>query len=180
MKIWEIQKTAFAETKNQAKEAETEPETEKTARKTYGSSRTVRECAFSLLEYRDRTEWELGQKLRERGYAADEIEQTVLFLKECRYLDDEAYAGRYVRSHASKKSRRQIRFDLEQKGISREIVELTLQEEEVDEDSQIRKLLLKKGWEPEKRLEPAEYRRIMGALARRGFSSEAIRKVMSE
>ena len=95
-------------------------------------------------------------------------------------LDDEAYAGRYIRSHAAKKSRRQIRFDLEQKGVAREIIELILQEEEVDEDSQIRKLLLKKGWEPEKRLEPAEYRRIMGALGRRGFSAEAIRRVMQE
>lgn len=145
-----------------------------------GNNRTVRECAFALLEYRDRTEFELSRKLCERGYGADEIEKTVIFLKECRYLDDEAYAGRYIRSHAAKKSRRQIRFDLEQKGVAREIIELILQEEEVDEDSQIRKLLLKKGWEPEKRLEPAEYRRIMGALGRRGFSAEAIRRVMQE
>ena len=47
----------------------------------------------------------------------------------------------------------------------------------MDEDSQIRKLLQKKGYVPGKRLEPAEYRRIMGALGRRGFSGEAIRRV---
>ena len=85
---------------------------------------------------------------------------------------------RYIRSCAARKSRRQIRADLERKGVSREIIDLQLQEKTVDEDSQIRKLLQKKGYVPGKRLEPAEYRRIMGALGRRGFSGEAIRKAM--
>ncbi len=118
-----------------------------------GQNRTVRECALALLEFRDRTERELRQKLKEREYSAEEIEETVLFLKEYRYLDDEAYAGRYIRACAARKSRRQIRADLERKGVSREIIDLQLQEEAVDEDSQIRKLLEKKGYEPGKSLE---------------------------
>jgi len=147
-------------------------------KKTGSQNRTVRECALALLEFRDRTEWELRQKLKEREYSAEEIDETVLFLKEYRYLDDEAYVGRYIRSCAARKSRRQIRADLEHKGVSREIIDLQLQEKTVDEDSQIRKLLQKKGYVPGKRLEPTEYRRIMGALGRRGFSGEAIRKAM--
>lgn len=147
-------------------------------KKTGSQNRTVRECALALLEFRDRTEQELRQKLKEREYSAEEIDETVLFLKEYRYLDDEAYAGRYIRSCAARKSRRQIRAELERKGVSREVIDLQLQEEEVDEDSQIRKLLVKKGYEPGKRMEPAEYRRIMAALGRRGFSGEAIRRVV--
>ncbi|HBM48302.1 regulatory protein RecX [Clostridium sp. AM42-4] len=141
------------------------------------SEKTARECALALLEFRDRTERELRQKLKEREYGPEEIEETVLFLKEYRYLDDEAYAGRYIRSCASRKSRRQIRADLERKGVSREVIDLSFQEEAVDEESQIEKLLLKKGYEPGKRMEPADYRRLMGTLGRRGFSSEAIRRV---
>ena len=141
------------------------------------SEKTARECALALLEFRDRTERELRQKLKEREYSAEEINETVLFLKEYRYLDDEAYADRYIRSCAARKSRRQIRADLERKGVSREIIDLQLQEKTVDEDSQIRKLLEKKGYEPGKRMEPAEYRRLMGVLGRRGFSGEAIRRV---
>ena len=141
------------------------------------SEKTARECALALLEFRDRTERELRQKLKEREYGPEEIEETVLFLKEYRYLDDEAYAGRYIRSCASWKSRRQIRADLERKGVSREVIDLSFQEEAVDEESQIEKLLLKKGYEPGKRMEPADYRRLMGTLGRRGFSSEAIRRV---
>lgn len=141
------------------------------------SEKTARECALALLEFRDRTERELRQKLKEREYGPEEIEETVLFLKEYRYLDDEAYAGRYIRSCASRKSRRQIRADLERKGVSREVIDLSFQEEAVDEESQIEKLLLKKGYEPGKRMEPADYWRLMGTLGRRGFSSEAIRRV---
>ena len=147
------------------------------ARKTGSQNRTVRECALALLEFRDRTERELRRKLKEREYSTEEIDETVLFLKEYRYLDDEAYAGRYIRTCAARKSRLQIRADLERKGVSREIIDLQLQEEYVDEDSQIRKLLEKKGYEPGKRMEPAEYRRLMGVLGRRGFSGEAIRRV---
>ena len=182
MKVWSIQggevqvQNLSLENMKSGKRQNPDPAGNK--KKTGSQNRTVRECALALLEFRDRTERELRQKLKEREYSAEEINETVLFLKEYRYLDDEAYADRYIRSCAARKSRRQIRADLERKGVSREIIDLQLQEKTVDEDSQIRKLLQKKGYVPGKRLEPAEYRRIMGALGRRGFSGEAIRKAM--
>ena len=182
MKVWSIQggevQVQNLSLENLQSGKRQNPDPAGNTKKTGSQNRTVRECALALLECRDRTEWELRQKLKEREYSAEEIDETVLFLKEYRYLDDEAYVDRYIRSCAARKSRRQIRADLERKGVSREIIDLQLQEKTVDEDSQIRKLLQKKGYVPGKRLEPAEYRRIMGALGRRGFSGEAIRKAM--
>lgn len=182
MKVWSIQggevQVQNLSLENLQSGKRQNPDPAGNTKKTGSQNRTVRECALALLEFRDRTERELRQKLKEREYSAEEINETVLFLKEYRYLDDEAYADRYIRSCAARKSRRQIRADLERKGVSREIIDLQLQEKTVDEDSQIRKLLKKKGYVPGKRLEPAEYRRIMGALGRRGFSGEAIRKAM--
>ena len=182
MKVWSIQggevQVQNLSLENLQSGKRQNPDPAGNTKKTGSQNRTVRECALALLEFRDRTEWELRQKLKEREYSAEEIDETVLFLKEYRYLDDEAYVGRYIRSCAARKSRRQIRADLEHKGVSREIIDLQLQEKTVDEDSQIRKLLQKKGYVPGKRLEPTEYRRIMGALGRRGFSGEAIRKSM--
>ena len=182
MKVWSIQggevQVQNLSLENLQSGKRQNPDPARNTKKTGSQNRTVRECALALLEFRDRTERELRQKLKEREYSAEEINETVLFLKEYRYLDDEAYADRYIRSCAVRKSRRQIRADLERKGVSREIIDLQLQEKTVDEDSQIRKLLQKKGYVPGKRLEPAEYRRIMGALGRRGFSGEAIRKAM--
>lgn len=182
MKVWSIQggevHVQNLSLENLKSGKRQNPDLAGNTKKTGSQNRTVRECALALLEFRDRTERELRQKLKEREYSAEEINETVLFLKEYRYLDDEAYADRYIRSCAARKSRRQIRADLERKGVSREIIDLQLQEKTVDEDSQIQKLLQKKGYVPGKRLEPAEYRRIMGALGRRGFSGEAIRKAM--
>lgn len=182
MKVWSIQggevQVQNLSLENLQSGKRQNPDPAENTQKTGSQNRTVRECALALLEFRDRTERELRQKLKEREYSAEEINETVLFLKEYRYLDDEAYADRYIRSCAARKSRRQIRADLERKGVSREIIDLQLQEKTVDEDSQIRKLLEKKGYEPGKRMEPSEYRRIMGALGRRGFSGEAIRKAM--
>ena len=177
MKVWSIQggevQVQNLSLENLQSGKRQNPDPAGNTKKTGSQNRTVRECALALLEFR-----ELRRKLKEREYSTEEIDETVLFLKEYRYLDDEAYAGRYIRSCAARKSRRQIRADLEHKGVSREIIDLQLQEKTVDEDSQIRKLLQKKGYVPGKRLEPAEYRRIMGALGRRGFSGEAIRKAM--
>ena len=182
MKVWSIQggevQVQNLSLENLKSGKRQNPDPAGNTKKTGSQNRTVRECALALLEFRDRTERELRQKLKEREYSAEEINETVLFLKEYRYLDDEAYVDRYIRSCAARKSRRQIRADLERKGVSREIIDLQLQEKTVDEDSQIRKLLQKKGYVPGKRLEPGEYRRSMGALGRRGFSGEAIRKAM--
>lgn len=181
MKVWSIQggevQVQNLSLENLQSGKRQNPDPAGNTKKTGSQNRTVRECALALLEFRDRTEWELRQKLKEREYSAEEIDETVLFLKEYRYLDDEAYAGRYIRSCAARKSRRQIRADLERKGVSREVIDLSFQEEAVDEESQIEKLLLKKGYEPGKRMEPADYWRLMGTLGRRGFSSEAIRRV---
>lgn len=140
--------------------------------------RSVRECALSLLEYRDRTEQELRQKLAEREYSEDEIEETVLFLKEYRYLDDESYAERFIRSQSGKKSVRQIKAVLEQKGIDRETIAVCLEEEPVDEESQVRAFLEKKGYHAGEKLEVGAYRRLTSALARRGFSWDVIRRAM--
>lgn len=179
MKIWSIQggEVQVQSLPMESLQSGKQQNPEANRKKANGQNRTVRECALALLEFRDRTERELRRKLKEREYSTEEIDETVLFLKEYRYLDDAAYAGRYIRTCAARKSRRQIRADLERKGVSREIIDLQLQEEYVDEDSQIRKLLEKKGYEPGKRMEPAEYRRLMGVLGRRGFSGEAIRRV---
>ena len=44
--------------------------------------KTVRDCALTLLEYCDRTEQEMRRKLKEREYTPEEIEKTIVFLKE--------------------------------------------------------------------------------------------------
>lgn len=145
-----------------------------------GSERSARECALFLLEYAGRTEQEMRQKLAERDYPLEEIEAAVAFLLEYHYLDDEAYARSYISSRSLRKSRRRLRAELEQKGVSKEVIEESLRENPVDEEAQIRAFLTKKGYCPETHDDSGQYRRIVAALSRRGFSYDAIRRVMGQ
>lgn len=140
--------------------------------------KTVRDCALSLLEYRDRTEQELSRKLAERGYEPEEIQEVLSFLKEYHYVDDEAYTRRYIRAASSRKSIRQIRQDLMQKGVDRETLDVGFEEAAVDEEELIRSLLRKKGYQPGERMEEAAYRKMMASLSRKGFSFDAVRRAM--
>lgn len=139
--------------------------------------KSARECALFLLEYRDRTEQEMRNKLTEREYLPEEINEAIHFLKEYRYIDDAEYAKRYIRVYSARKSARQLRGELERRGVGRELIALALAEEPVDEEEQLRLLLQKKGYQPGQRMEPAAYRKLMAALARKGYSYELIRKL---
>ncbi len=100
----------------------------------------------------------MRNKLKEREYEPQEIEEALSFLKEYRYIDDADYAERYIRVCSCRKSTRQIRYDLERKGVGRDVIEQYLEEVPVDEEGQIRAYLLKKGCTPGERLDAAAYR----------------------
>lgn len=142
--------------------------------------KSARECALTILERYDRTEMEMRKKLKEKEYTPEEIEETIGFLKEYRYVNDAEYADRYIRVCSLKKSIRQIRCDLERKGVAKELIAERLGENHVDEEEQVRSLLIKKGYRPGERMEPDQYRKLMGALCRKGFSFEVIRRVTGQ
>ncbi|MCC8060621.1 MAG: recombination regulator RecX [Clostridiales bacterium] len=140
----------------------------------------AREQALSLLERADRTEQELVRKLQDRGCESGEIEEALAFLRSYHYVDDANYACRYVRTHAADKSRRRIREELTAKGVAREWIDAALEENEVDEESQVRALLRRYGWRSDEKQDPTSYRRLTATLARRGFSFDVIRRAMGD
>ena len=96
------------------------------------------------------------------------------------YVNDAAYTERYIRSRAACKSRRLLRIELEKKGVDREVIDRELCGNPVDEKAQIRRFLEKKGYRPGEEKDPVKKRRILAALARRGYPYDAIRGVMGE
>lgn len=140
--------------------------------------KSARDCALSLLEYRDRTEWELSGKLAEQGYEPEEIQETLTFLKKYHYVDDAEYTRRYISAASSRKSIRRIRQELIQKGVDREILDAGFEEAEIDEEALIRSCLRKKGYQPGQRMEEGAYRKMMASLSRKGFSFDGIRRAM--
>ena len=141
--------------------------------------RRARERLLYLLKSSARTEQELRRKLEEGGYPKEAVDGAVAFGKEYRFIDDQAYVAGYVESASLRKSRRQMRYELQQKGIDRELLDQTLTEAQVDEETQIIYLLKKKGYDG-RELPIKERQKLMAYLGRKGFSFDIIGKVMGQ
>ena len=139
----------------------------------------ARERCLYLLKAKDRTEQEIRRKLKEGFYPPEAVESAVEFLKEYRFVDDEKYCRGYIRDYGGKKSRTQLEFELGNRGIPREMAACFLEENPVDEESQILRYLRKKGYEKEA-TPPKEKAKMASALARKGFSFDEIYRVMGE
>ncbi len=139
----------------------------------------ARERALHLLEFSDKTESALRTRLTREGYPEQAVESAISMTLRFHYVDDEAYGTRYVQSHSQSKSRRQMMNGLLQKGVSRELAEQILGEQDIDEKAQIQTILEKKGFWG-RTLERKEYERAVGMLARKGYSFEVIHSVMTK
>ncbi len=137
----------------------------------------AKERTLYLLKSRDRTEAEIRKKLKDGYYPREAVEYAVEFLKEYRFVDDDRYARNYIRTYSGKRSRRQLEFELGNKGISREAVRDLLEECPVREEEQIRRYLKRKGFQKGE-TPPAQQAKMAAALARKGFSYDTVREVM--
>lgn len=95
-----------------------------------------KERALFLIERRPLTEFMLREKLKSNEYPDDIIDRVVAFLFRYHYLDDMEYIRMFVNSYSHKKSRKQIQYDLQKKGIQKQDIEqYFLQYPYSDEDS---------------------------------------------
>ncbi len=80
----------------------------------------AKERALYLLKSSGKTEAWMKKKLQEAGYPEEAVDYAMNFLKEYGFINDRAYAESYVRSYGNRKSRRQLVYELSQKGVSQE------------------------------------------------------------
>ena len=83
----------------------------------------AKQQAMLLLQRMDRTEAELRQKLKEKGYPVQAQDCAVNYVKAYHYIDDERYANYYIEKNQKKKGRRLIQMELEKKGIDPLVIE---------------------------------------------------------
>jgi regulatory protein len=111
-------------------------------------------AALRILNYRFNSEGELRRKLRGKKFEKDAIETTIARLHKERWLDDERFAGAFVRTRISKGlGRLRIRRELSAAGVSEEAANEALAKN-VDEEREREDLA-------------AACRKRMRALARR-------------
>ncbi|SDB38779.1 regulatory protein RecX [Butyrivibrio sp. INlla16] len=139
--------------------------------------------AMNLLQKRDYTERKLRDKLREGMYAESVIDETIDYLKSYRYIDDERYAGDYIRYQMNLRSKNRIKQDLIQKGISADIIEKIVSEaySEENDDPELElciSLLRKKRFDNENATYE-ERQKMMAFLYRKGFDGDTIQRALS-
>lgn len=142
----------------------------------------AKEASFHLLKIRLRSEHELREKLKLKKFSKSIINETIQFLLDKRFLDDTIFAKSWTRSRLNKPyGLIRIRFELIQKGIDKIIIEKILNQtgEDYNEQTAIRELAQKR-IQKYSNLEPAKQKqRLYGYLARRGFTSGNIWKVIN-
>lgn len=141
--------------------------------------RKAKERAFYLLDYRDHSYKELYDKLR-RNYSEEVCNAVMEKVCELGFINDEKYAESLARKFFEVKmaGKYKTRFELQKKGISKDIIDNILQRYEDNTQDRIREHIQKKYIRyltDEKGVQ-----RVYNALVRDGYSYSEIRVALKE
>ena len=146
--------------------------------------RAIRKCG-DLLKGMSYTEKGLREKLLQSGVTEKIADRAVEAMRDAHYVDDRSYAESYLRGHLARKSKRRVEQELLQKGMAEEVAAEAFAAWEAEnaggteelEQQQIRAFIDKKKIDPEQ-LEWSERQKIMASLMRKGYSCDAVRRVL--
>ena len=136
-------------------------------------------AAARFLGYRPRSEAEIRQRLRKRGFEGACAEKAIARLKMQGVVDDAAFARFWKdnRESFSPRSRRLTKLELQRKGLESHIIDEVIGE--VDDGTSAYRAALSKA----RRLSPADYptfrRRLGEHLGRRGFGYDVITETVA-
>lgn len=137
--------------------------------------------ALRFLGYRQRSEKEIIDKLKEKGFEEKLINGTLDYLKDYNLIDDLEFAKSFMKDkiNLNKHGPQRIKYELYRKGISQEIIDEVLDE---DNGEYARALELAEKKLPSYKDDDrnAIYRKLSGFLQRRGYSYDCISKVLRE
>jgi len=92
---------------------------EKMVKKEAKEKRSCKDEALFWLEYGDRTEKEMVQHLKKKGYDEREIAECMAFLVDLSFIDDNRYALKFVEVSMEKgRGPIRIRHELQEKGVA--------------------------------------------------------------
>ena len=142
----------------------------------------AREIALRLLEARARSRAELATALARKGVPEQIAEGVLDRFTEVGLINDAQFAHLWVEGQQRRmKSGRALRQELRAKGVEAAVIDEALAATADDADHQAALALAHKKMRTLGNLEPqVRYRRLAGALARRGFSAGLCHRVVSE
>ena len=136
-------------------------------------------AALHFLEYRPRSEAEVRQRLRRRGFNEETLDEVIVRLKQQSLIDDLAFAQYWKDNRLSfrPRSKNLIKRELLQKGVSYEMAS-DIVDELNDEESAYR--VAQKKASTLTAMEYSEFRsRLSNFLIRKGYSYGIIERVTS-
>ena len=142
----------------------------------------VTNAALNLISYRQRSIKEIYEKLKGKGYDEDFINKSSEYCKEQNYLNDHQFAESFIRDkqNLNKFGSTRIRYELIKKGVSKDIIEETLNFDK-DEEYNVALTLAQKKINSYKGQERNSiYRKLGGFLQRKGYPYDIVTKVLKE
>jgi regulatory protein len=134
------------------------------------------------LRQRPRSENELRERLKLKGYGEAVIEEIVELLKKAGDIDDTRFAALWVESrmHMNPAGDVVLKHELRSKGVSDAIIEATLTEKaEKYDEYEVAFSMAKERFERFKKLDRQKaMKRVYDFLLRRGFKYDTIRRII--
>jgi regulatory protein len=138
---------------------------------------------IKFLSYRQRSEKEIKDYLVRKKANDTDIALVIELLKNERLIDDKMFAKAWFSSrvYSKPKSKRLISIELSKKGISKEIIEDVLGDQEtyISDEDLAKKIVEKKITSYKNLSRDQLYEKLVGQLGRRGFNWETIKKVLA-
>lgn len=135
------------------------------------------------LERGPRTRAQLEEACARRNVPAWAVTQLLDRFAELGLVDDEAFARAWVRSRHTGRGlgRRALRYELLTRGVDRDVVDEAVAEVTADDEDAAARDLVRGRLAGMRRLDPAaRRRRLVGLLARRGYSPAVAARVVDQ
>jgi len=143
----------------------------------------ARAICLRLLTAAPRTRAQLVDALRKRNVPEEAVTAVLERFSEVGLIDDEAFAAAWVSSrHAGRGlARRALARELRQRGVAEETVKDAVGRLDPDEEAETARRLVERKLAATRGLEPqARMRRLIGMLARKGYSPGLAFRVVRE
>lgn len=153
-----------------------------------GTGPSAWDAALRLLGVRARSRAEIAERLGRRGFAPETVDDVLHRLEQAGLIDDEQFAREWAqsRSRYSGRGALALRRELRGKGVAEHTVEAALAEIDHDDERDraaalAAKRLAASSLDLTDHADRAKaYRRLSGALGRRGFAPDVIAAVVGE
>ena len=142
--------------------------------------------ALNMLALRARSSNDLRRILLRKGESAEQVGIAIERLQQAGFLDDVSFARQFARSRVlgAGLSRRRIQAELARRGVARDVAGVAIDEvfgeESVDESATLERVARKKLLTLARLDAATQRRRLYAFLARRGYDSDDISRVVNE